>query len=358
MTNPLILETAEVLGKVPCLRELDEAARIQLAEESAIRHFKKGEHLINELETGEDVIVILDGRCEVTIGGFTGRKPTVVTEIVPGDAVGEMASLTGELRSATVTALEPTRVLWIEDEVFDRLLQRHPEVARFFVDVLSERLRTTGDTLAMVLDPEKEVEQRQEALRKATPDDNNPSVGPLRNVILGIYRELVLSRKRDVAFITLFSLIASLGAVRGLIYLARLADMNLKALLSGSLVAAVILLAVSGYGALVFYKPRARRVIAILFGIALALLLEQPSVWLTFDIFYVDVFTPDTNLTFDVEVLYERSEGHSYLIIALALLLQAVYLRHFYFRVIMVIAARISRMFRRRSPKPATSQSS
>ena len=334
------------------LEDLDDAAREQLVDESTVRAYKEGEHLINELETGEDVVVILEGRCEVTIGGFTGRKPTVVTEIGPGDAVGEMASFTGELRSATVTALEPTQALWIEDEVFERLLQRRPQVARFFVDMLAARLRKTDDTLAMVVNPEREVEQRQEALRQATPEDNNPSVGPLRTVLLGIYRELVLSRKRDVAFITLFSLIVCLAVARGLIYLARQADFDLKNLLTGTLIGGVVLLAIAGYGALVFYKPRARRIIAVLFGMALALLFEQPSVWLTFDIFYVDVFTPDADLVFDVEVLYERGEGQSYLIIALALLLQAVYLRHFYFRVAMVIAARISRLFRR-APKPA-----
>ena len=64
-----------------------------------------------------------------------------------------------------------------------------------------------------------------------------------------------------------------------------------------------------------------------------------------------NVFTPDADLMFSATELYDRSEGSNYLIVAMALMLQAVYLRHFYFRVAMVLGARMSRLFRG-SPTP------
>ncbi|NBX30867.1 mechanosensitive ion channel protein MscS, partial [bacterium] len=59
-------------------------------------------------------------------------------ELGPGEFFGEMSLLTGEPRSATVTALVETRLLTIDKEIFRPCLEAEPRLAealeRFLVD--------------------------------------------------------------------------------------------------------------------------------------------------------------------------------------------------------------------------------
>ena len=49
--------------------------------------------------------------------------------LVEGDFFGEMALLTGERRTATVTAIKPTDLLVLDCDDFHRFIDRNPEVA-------------------------------------------------------------------------------------------------------------------------------------------------------------------------------------------------------------------------------------
>ena len=89
------------------------------------------------------------------------------------------------------------------------------------------------------------------------------------------------------------------------------------------------LLGVSAAASLLTFRPEWRRAIALAYGVAVALILNELGVTLAFDIFYKDIHTPDPSVPFDVEGLYRRTEGVRAILIALAVLLQAAYLRPF-----------------------------
>ena len=55
--------------------------------------------------------------------------PLDLDEARPGDWIGEMALLTGQPRSATVTALEDATLVGLSREKFTQLRRRHPEIA-------------------------------------------------------------------------------------------------------------------------------------------------------------------------------------------------------------------------------------
>lgn len=65
-----------------------------------------------------------------------GRK---MRTLYDHDVFGEMALLTGELRSATAVAVKETRVWSILKEQFDRLLRASPELARAVQSVATQR---------------------------------------------------------------------------------------------------------------------------------------------------------------------------------------------------------------------------
>lgn len=74
---------------------------------------------------------------------FSACRPDELRRIAllgPGDVFGEMAPLTGGLRTATVTALTPMRLVVIESRAFATMLESAPVVARRILSVLAERL--------------------------------------------------------------------------------------------------------------------------------------------------------------------------------------------------------------------------
>ncbi len=91
--------------------------------------------IVVEGDPGEEMYVIAAGRVEVRRGGH------VLNELGDGDVFGEMAVLDPGLRSATVTALEPTHLLVLDQASLHDLLTERPEIALGIIRVLVRHLR-------------------------------------------------------------------------------------------------------------------------------------------------------------------------------------------------------------------------
>src|SRR5690349_19591420 len=74
---------------------------------SVVRHSRlsAGQAVLHQGATGDDLFLVVSGKLQVRIDLPAGGAVTV-DEVGPGGVVGEMAVLTGNARSATVTALE------------------------------------------------------------------------------------------------------------------------------------------------------------------------------------------------------------------------------------------------------------
>lgn len=81
-----------------------------------------GFRLTREGEPGREVVLIVDGRAEVT---RDGRR---INGVRDGDLVGEIAVMTGGARTATVTTTRPTRAFVVTARDFWALLERIPSV--------------------------------------------------------------------------------------------------------------------------------------------------------------------------------------------------------------------------------------
>lgn len=93
-----------------------------------------GTVLCTEGTSGREAFVVADGRVSVSTDG----RPVAV--LGPGELVGETALLTGGVRTATVTALVPTRLFVIEARRFSSLFGAAPEVGRKMAAILAGRL--------------------------------------------------------------------------------------------------------------------------------------------------------------------------------------------------------------------------
>jgi tRNA A-37 threonylcarbamoyl transferase component Bud32 len=107
-----------------------------------------GERLINQGDPGDTFFIIQQGSCLVHLE--KGGELVFITRLREGDVVGEMAVLTGEPRSARVTA-ETDLVLWgLTKERFDALSTEHPDLREFLTELVAYRFassRITADRM-------------------------------------------------------------------------------------------------------------------------------------------------------------------------------------------------------------------
>jgi len=97
-----------------------------------------GKAIFHEGDVGSSMYIVIEGRVRVH------RGETVLAELGEREIFGELAVLDPEPRSASVTALEDTRVFRLDRDAFFELIADHVEVAEGVFEVLCQRLRETS----------------------------------------------------------------------------------------------------------------------------------------------------------------------------------------------------------------------
>lgn len=320
--------------KVACLRavtlfaSLDDSSLDTVAEQAKVRRFPPNRCIVTELEFGDDVYVMVDGHAQVSVCPRSGERQ-VLGEIGPGSVFGEMASITGELRSATVRTLTPVEVLVLSDDLFDRLRASRPQIALSLVKTLLSRL----------VDAERTLTQLLSAPPASTAD---AAAREPRSTLSVLWRELVVNHKKDLAFLALVAFALTLIVVRLVVFVAFRYDLWPRQVLRAAYVSGFTLVMVSACAAILTFRPVARRFNMVAFGIGAALIINELGVTLAFDIFYQG-YELDPDLVFDLEALYRRAEPARAAIIGLALLVQTVYLGTFYRRLWQLSTYRLRR---------------
>ena len=324
-----------VLGKVPYLEGLDAETLAEIAARATRHRYAPGERIVAELEPGADVYVVAAGQAEISVDCAAGDRRVLGT-LGPGGAFGEMSSLTGELRSATVTALTDVDVLILADADFDRLRERRPAVALHLVRLLAERLSSAERSVEALLSSTAPAVEAPHGHQQAR-----------RGSVRRAWRELVVNHERDLAFLTLAAFVVTLLGVRLLVFGAFHFDVAPRGLLRSAYLTGFTLVIVSSCTSLLTFRPGLRRLVAVAYGVGLALILNELGVTLAFDIFFKDIHTPNPDVPFDIERLYRRTEPLRAIALGLLVLVQAVYLRRFYRRAAFVVSTRLRKLLAR-----------
>lgn len=133
----------DVLAQVPLFRNLPSRDIKALAAVARERQFTPGERLLTEGESGAGLYVLIGGKVRVTQRNANGEEVELGTYDA-GAVLGEMSLLDDLPRSATVTAIEPTRALVIPVWDFRSELRNSPDMAIKLLEVMSHRLRSRG----------------------------------------------------------------------------------------------------------------------------------------------------------------------------------------------------------------------
>ncbi|MFC7400187.1 Crp/Fnr family transcriptional regulator [Chelatococcus sp. GCM10030263] len=128
------LTTSGIFGglEATCLARVAEATRIV--------SFPAGHCLFRQSDEADGLYIIAEGLVRIHLGHVDGRELTLAL-LEPGDVIGEIALLDGLPRTATATALEPTRAAFVSRPQFLRLVEDFPQIGKHVILVLCDRLR-------------------------------------------------------------------------------------------------------------------------------------------------------------------------------------------------------------------------
>lgn len=157
-----------------------------LVQAARVVRLQPGQELFREGDAGSSLYLIDEGELEVIRGGAR------VAILTPGETVGEMAVVTGAPRTATIRALEPTRLFYIPKPAFDELVQSAARVRDRVAELITLRTEELKERL-LVSHAEADEWQATAANRlrtertRATPDEIRNAADEQDNAVLGIW---------------------------------------------------------------------------------------------------------------------------------------------------------------------------
>lgn len=134
------MEVKKFLKNVPLFEDFSDEELEKLLVISKEKTYPKDAVIFQKDDLGNFFFLICSGRVKVIIETEEGKEG-ILSILYPTEFFGEMSLLDGEPRSATVVALEETKVIIIERNDFLSLLYKHPELALKILKTLSLRLR-------------------------------------------------------------------------------------------------------------------------------------------------------------------------------------------------------------------------
>lgn len=135
-----MLDRLTLLRNIPVFSGITEESLKSIASISIEKSYRKGEIIILQDTEVNGLYILAEGRLRISRISEDGRVK-VLALLLPGDIIGEMSLIDNQLASATVEAVEDSRLLFIEREDFQSILLRYPSITLEIAKVLSKRLR-------------------------------------------------------------------------------------------------------------------------------------------------------------------------------------------------------------------------
>jgi small-conductance mechanosensitive channel/CRP-like cAMP-binding protein len=126
---------ADALGAVDIFESLDDQQRSELVKASRPSLYAAGETIVRQGDEGSSMYVMSRGEASVTLLDAQGE----VARLHKGAFFGEMSLLTGEPRSATVTAATDCELLEIGADAFRRVLLPDPALVERITSAVTVR---------------------------------------------------------------------------------------------------------------------------------------------------------------------------------------------------------------------------
>lgn len=139
------MSNIDFLRDIPIFSELQEDTLQKIYNSGFIKSYKKNDIILSEEDAGNSMFFIVEGKVKVLRSDED--KEIIISLLGPGEFFGEMSILDGMGRSATVTAVENSKLFILQRNEFLDLLTNHPEVSISLLRELSIRLRNATNKI-------------------------------------------------------------------------------------------------------------------------------------------------------------------------------------------------------------------
>ena len=134
------------VDKVDLFAELEESDRSMIAECLEEATFASEESIVTQGDSGDSMFFVRNGEVKVLLEKYGQVKE--VAQIGPGNYFGEMALLTGENRTATVTAITDVDIFELRKEPFAEVLLANSAIANIIAGKVSKRKASLESNLS------------------------------------------------------------------------------------------------------------------------------------------------------------------------------------------------------------------
>ncbi|MGW8206768.1 MAG: cyclic nucleotide-binding and patatin-like phospholipase domain-containing protein [Hyphomicrobiaceae bacterium] len=138
-----------LFSRLEIFTHLDCDQRREIAAEFQPETVGRGDVLLRQGDTADAMFIVVSGRFAVLLEG----RATPISEIGPGQPIGEIAFLAGGARTATVVAQRDSLVLRLDRERFDRLTASNPALWRLITVALARRVTDLNAARPVPPDP-------------------------------------------------------------------------------------------------------------------------------------------------------------------------------------------------------------
>jgi CRP-like cAMP-binding protein len=205
-THPsdLPLDKIAFLRHHPLFREFSSSVIEEFASHMRRRAVSRGTTIFSKGEAGTGLFGVIGGAVKISVLSAEGKE-LVINIIQPGEIFGEIALLDGGPRTANATAVSDCQLFVLERRDFIPLLQRQPDIAVKFIEILCRRLRRTSGQLedAIFLDLPSRLAKTLLQLGHAAgkPDAARRLAITQRDIgqMIGVSRESINKQLRDWA---------------------------------------------------------------------------------------------------------------------------------------------------------------
>ena len=135
----LLIEKVLVLKSLNLFKDTPENVLADLAPLMKEIQYEQGTEIFKEGEIGDCMYIIQQGNIKIHKG------TTTLAVLKEKEVFGELSLLDADTRSASATADTECILYKIDQEPFYELMDERPEVAKGFIKILCQRLRTMNE---------------------------------------------------------------------------------------------------------------------------------------------------------------------------------------------------------------------
>jgi CRP-like cAMP-binding protein len=140
------MSESDLLGQSSLFASLSAEDRLALGKQFVRMRYEKNDYLFFEGDAAEWLVFIAKGRVKMVKHSESGRE-TILATFGPGQIVGEVGVLVGDVYPATAQVLEPAATLNLRREAYVDVVRRHPDLAWALIAELAHRLQGAHETI-------------------------------------------------------------------------------------------------------------------------------------------------------------------------------------------------------------------